>query len=352
MAGDTICRIGSMTKPIVAACAMTLIEDCPLAGSHGCAGLYRAARAGSSGCSDITNVKAAAQTLAERVEEQWRTESRHRLVHDPRPMPVRRRRTAHEALMSPPHLITTSPRSTGHAEKLSAVSTPLKFLITELGCQRMNTDNWLEDTRSSYDTVAFSYADQMREALGEYPYLRAALSLFAELVRTGGGGLVADVGCGPGHVTAHLQELGLDAFGIDLSPVMIDVARRDHPHLRFEVGSMTDLDLPDASVAALIAFWSLIHVPDDAVPTAFGHFKRVLRPGGTLLLGFHVGDESRLKTRGYGGHPMKVHVNRRQPTQVAGWLGDAGFTVEAQMLLNLDESAPEAVLFARVQAKT
>ncbi|MEV0613472.1 class I SAM-dependent methyltransferase [Nonomuraea sp. NPDC050404] len=213
----------------------------------------------------------------------------------------------------------------------------------------MNTDNWLENTRASYDTVAVSYADQMREALDEHPYLRATLALFAELVRTAGDGPVADVGCGPGHVTAYLQELGLDAFGIDLSPTMIEVARRDHPHLRFEVGSMTDLDLPDASVAGLLGFWSLIHVPDDAVPRAFGHFKRVLRPGGTLLLGFHVGDESRLKTRGYGGHPMKVHVHLRQPTQVAGWLRDAGFTVKAQMLLDLDGSAPGAVLFARVQ---
>lgn len=212
----------------------------------------------------------------------------------------------------------------------------------------MNHDNWLEDTRASYDTVAVSYADQIRDALDERPYLRATLALFAELVRGAGGGPVADVGCGPGHVTAHLHKPGLDAFGIDLSPTMIDVARRDHPHLRFEVGSMTDLDLPDASVAGLLGFWSLIHVPDDAVRTAFGQFKRVLRPGGTLVLGFHVGDETRLKTRGYGGHPMQVHVHLRRPEQVAGWLRDAGFTVQAHMLLDPDGSAPGAVLFARV----
>jgi SAM-dependent methyltransferase len=65
---------------------------------------------------------------------------------------------------------------------------------------------------------------------------------------------VSDAGCGPGHVTAHLRKLGLDAFGIDLSPAMIDVARREHPELRFEVGSMTDLELADASVAGLLAF--------------------------------------------------------------------------------------------------
>jgi len=214
----------------------------------------------------------------------------------------------------------------------------------------MNADGWLADTRTSYDTVAVSYADQLRDALAGEPYLRAALALFADMVHAVGGGPVADVGCGPGHVTAHLHELGVDAFGIDLSPVMIDVARRDHPHLRFEVGSMTDLDLADASVAGLLAFWSLIHVPDDAIPTVFGQFRRALRPGGPLLLGFHVGDGSRLKTQGYGGHPMKVHVHRRQPGQVAAWLRDAGFTVEAQMLLDLDKDVPGAVLFARSQS--
>ncbi|MER7009103.1 class I SAM-dependent methyltransferase [Dactylosporangium sp. NPDC000555] len=207
--------------------------------------------------------------------------------------------------------------------------------------------SWLADTRESYDTVADSYADVVREALAEEPYLRAILALFADLVRAGGGGPVADVGCGPGHVTAHLQQLGVDAFGIDLSPGMIDVARRDHPGLQFRVGSMTELDLADGSAAGLLAFWSLIHVPDDEVPVVFGQFHRVLRPSAPLLLGFHAGDGSRLKTEGYGGHPMRVHVHRRSPGRVADWLRGAGFTVEAEVLLDLDRSVPGAALFAR-----
>ncbi|MFI9244802.1 hypothetical protein ACIGXF_19930 [Streptomyces sp. NPDC053086] len=97
----------------------------------------------------------------------------------------------------------------------------------------------------------------------------------------------------------------------------------------------------------LLAFWSLIHVPDAAVPGVLGHFRRVLRPGGPLLLGFHVGEETRLKAEGYGGHPMNVHVHLRRPDRVASWLGTAGFTVEAQLMLDLDERVPGAVLFAR-----
>jgi ubiquinone/menaquinone biosynthesis C-methylase UbiE len=211
----------------------------------------------------------------------------------------------------------------------------------------MNAEGWLAETRVSYDAVADSYSDFTREALAAEAYLRAALALFADLVHAVGGGPVADVGCGPGHVTAHLHKLGVDVFGIDLSPAMIEVARREHPDLRFEVGSMTNLQLADASVIALLAFWSLIHIPDDEIPAVLGHFRRVLRPGGPLLLGFHVGDESRLKTEGYGGRPMKFYVHRRQPDRVAAWLRDAGFTVEAQVLLDPDEGVPGAIPFAR-----
>ncbi|MGK4585414.1 class I SAM-dependent DNA methyltransferase [Kitasatospora sp. HPMI-4] len=213
----------------------------------------------------------------------------------------------------------------------------------------MNTEGWVADTRTSYDTVALSYADQVRDLLDQTPYERAALTLFADFVETTGGGRVADVGCGTGRITAYLRELGVDTFGIDLSPAMIEVARREHPGIRFEVGSMTDLDLTDASMAGLVAWYSLIHVPDDEIGSVFAHFRRVLRPGGPLLLSFHVGDESRLKTQGYGGHPMKVYVHRRQPDRVAAWLNDAGFAVEAQMTLSSAESTLGAILFARRQ---
>lgn len=202
----------------------------------------------------------------------------------------------------------------------------------------MGVSGWLDDTRTSYDTVAVSYADLLRDALAGEPFQRGVLALFAELVRAqrsgsgSGSGLVADVGCGPGRITAHLQRIGLDAFGIDLSPAMIDVARRDHPGLRFEVGSMTRLGLADGCLTGLLAWFSLIHVPDDEVPTVLAEFHRVLRPGGVVLLGFHAGDGSQLKTEGYGGHPMHVYVYRRPPGRVAAWLDAAGFTVEAEMV--------------------
>ncbi|WP_186382863.1 class I SAM-dependent methyltransferase [Amycolatopsis rhizosphaerae] len=205
--------------------------------------------------------------------------------------------------------------------------------------------DWLSDTRLSYDTVASSYADLMRGALAGKPLLRGVLAMFAEAVLAGGGP-VADLGCGPGHLTAYLHDKGLDAFGIDLSPAMIEIARRDHPGLRFEVGSMTGLALPDRSAGGVVAFFSLIHLPDEEVPVALAQFHRVLRPGGVVLLGFHVGDEHRLKTEGYGGHPMKVWVHWRPVDRMAAWIRDTGLVVDAQVVLEPDAQVPAGILVA------
>lgn len=208
-------------------------------------------------------------------------------------------------------------------------------------------DSWLSDTRTSYDTDASGYAEKVLGLLDGSPYLRASLALFAELVRDAGGGPVADVGCGPGYVTRHLHDLGVDAFGIDLSPEMIAIARRDYPDLRFEVGTMTDLDLADDSVTGVLAFWSVIHVPDHSVPGVFGQFRRVLRPGGPLLVGFHVGDETRHTSEGYSGRLINVDSYRRRPDQVARWLREAGFTIEAELVMRPDEEVPGAIILAR-----
>lgn len=209
------------------------------------------------------------------------------------------------------------------------------------------SESWLSETRWSYDVDASGYAAKVRGLLDSSPYLRASLALFAELVDDAGGGPVVDVGCGPGYVTRHLRDLGVDAFGIDLSAEMVNLARRDYPDARFEVGTMTDLELDNASVAGVLAFWSVIHVPDEAVPGVFAEFRRVLRPGGPLLVGFHVGDGTSHTTEGYTGRTISVHSYRRRPATIERWLRDEGFTIEAEWVLRPEEDVPGAIVFAR-----
>lgn len=192
---------------------------------------------------------------------------------------------------------------------------------------------YLTLTRSAYDTVAVSYLQLQRDSLDTRPLDRAILAGFAELVLTDGGGAVADVGCGPGHVTAHLRSLGLDAFGVDLSPEMVALARAEHPGVRFEEGSMAALGLPDASLGGVVARYSIIHTPPQLRPAVLAELRRVLVPGGRLLLTFQVGDdEARHIDQAYG-HTVSCEAYRCSPERVSEQLRDAGFTVHATVIL-------------------
>lgn len=182
----------------------------------------------------------------------------------------------------------------------------------------------LSATRDSYDAVADEYAEMVASHLDGMPIDRALFTAFAELVRDNGNGQVADVGCGPGRLTILLSRLGLDAFGIDLSPGMVALARRTYPHLRFEEGSMLALDLRDCSLGGLLAYYSIIHIPWDQRPQVFAEFHRVLAPGGVLMLGFQVGDEQG-HTAEFFGKAVSVDWYRQQPGEVASLLREAGF---------------------------
>lgn len=102
-----------------------------------------------------------------------------------------------------------------------------------------------DETRAAYDGLVERYASMFADGLESQPFARNMIGTFAELVRGSGNPRAADVGCGPGHLTAMLHDLGLDAFGLDLSPAMVDHARRAHPALRFEEGRMEALPVED-----------------------------------------------------------------------------------------------------------
>lgn len=210
---------------------------------------------------------------------------------------------------------------------------------------------FLTKTRDSYDATAVEYADYARGDLEAMPLDRGLFAVFAELVRGGGNGSVLDIGCGPGRVTPVLRELGLDAFGIDLSPGMVELARRTYPGLRFEVGSMLELDLPDASLGGILSNYSIIHLPLECRPRAFAEFHRVLAPGGQLMLVFQVGDGFMHRDEVFG-KPIDLTWYRQDPDEVAELLRAAGFDVWSTTVRRPEphESTPRGYILAHKPA--
>jgi SAM-dependent methyltransferase len=217
---------------------------------------------------------------------------------------------------------------------------------------RFVEDPHIVATRAGYDAIAKRYAEAFGAALDDAPLDRGLLAGFAELVRRAHDDpQVLDVGSGPGEIAAHLQQLQLAVRGFDLSPSMVDIARRAHPGLTFDVGEMNALDVPDASVAAVVCWYSLIHIPSTTRPAAIKELRRVLRPGGYLLLAFQIG-EGTLHFDEAFGHQVNLDFHRLAPDDVAALLDAAGLTIVARLVRQPEphavvEQVPRGVLIAR-----
>lgn len=181
------------------------------------------------------------------------------------------------------------------------------------------------DVRESYDRVAEEYARRIAGELAHKPLDREILARFA--TDAAGRGVVADLGCGPGHVAAFLAERGVDVLGIDLSPGMVAQARALHPGLPFAVGDLTALEAEDGAWAGAVAYYALIHLPRDRVVPALREVRRALRPGAPFLAAFHAGDEVRSMDE-WWGHPVRLDFRFFGVGEMTGWLQEAGFAVE------------------------
>ncbi|KQU59106.1 methyltransferase [Rhodococcus sp. Leaf278] len=200
-------------------------------------------------------------------------------------------------------------------------------------------------TRTAYDTVAESYADLVRGELDGKHLELGLLAAFADRVR---GGEVLEVGCGSGRITEHLHGLGVNVAGIDLSSNMIDVARREFPHLRFRIESMESLSAADGSVAGIVAWYSIIHTPPAELPAIFAELNRAMAADGLLLLAFQSGDE-RVRLEHVYGHTVSYDAYRLDPDAIAQMVVDAEFEIEVRIHRAPvgNEPTPQAYLMAR-----
>ncbi len=181
------------------------------------------------------------------------------------------------------------------------------------------------DCQSSYDLVADEYVARIFDELKDKPLDRQLLDRFADCVCDVGP--ACDMGCGPGQIARYLHERGITMCGVDLSPAMIERARSLTPDVDFRQGNMLALDVPDESWAGIAAFYSLIHIARNELPRALGELRRVLKPGGLLLMAFHIGDET-LHLDEWWGHGVNVDFHFFQPDEMTAFLGDAGFEIE------------------------
>jgi ubiquinone/menaquinone biosynthesis C-methylase UbiE len=193
--------------------------------------------------------------------------------------------------------------------------------------------------RESYDRVAKRYAEEIAGELAGKPVDRALLRCVHELVQeleeVTGEASVADLGCGPGHIAAHLAAQGLPVIGIDISPAMIDVGTRRYPEVGFRVGSLTTLPATDGEFAAAVALYSIIHLRPEDRALAFAEMYRVIRGGGWLLVGFHASPPEGqqgdiMHADEWWGERVDLDFYYLDPAGIEAGLTAAGFTVMAR----------------------
>jgi SAM-dependent methyltransferase len=202
--------------------------------------------------------------------------------------------------------------------------------------------------RSCYDTVARDYADRFADELAHKPLDRDLLARFASEV--GGSGQVYDLGCGPGQTTAFLHAQGVDVHGLDLSEALLDEARRRHPGIAFEHGDMLALPCAGGTLAGVVAFYAIVHLAPAGLQRALAEMYRVLRPGGRLLLAFHVG-EGAIHVEEFLGRPIGLDFIFFPVKRVADELARVGFdhveVFEREPYPDMEYQSRRAYMFAQ-----
>lgn len=193
------------------------------------------------------------------------------------------------------------------------------------------------------DAVGDSYrvrAGEYIELLGSIDHTsaedRALIADWAAAVD----GPVLDVGCGPGHWTHLLHQAGADVVGIDPVADFVAHAARRYPEVSYRIGRAEALGVDDGTISAVLAWYSLIHLPPDDLGAALTACARALVSGGSLLIGFFEG-------------PVLVPFDHAVTTawfwpipELTRRLEDAGFTVTGIWSRHDDGARPHGAIAA------
>jgi SAM-dependent methyltransferase len=131
---------------------------------------------------------------------------------------------------------------------------------------------------------------------------------------------------------------------------MVGEARRLNPGIEFRQGNMLSLGVEDEVWGGIAAFYSIIHVPREDILRALRELRRALRPGGMLLLAFHVGQEI-IHLEEWWGANVSADFTFFLPDEMAGYLEAAAFEVEEvierEPYPEVEHPSRRAYMFAR-----
>jgi cyclopropane fatty-acyl-phospholipid synthase-like methyltransferase len=177
-----------------------------------------------------------------------------------------------------------------------------------------------EFVREGYDRIAEAYATQ-RDTFKSLPYLER----FAAMLPPGG--RVLDIGCGAGLPAArYLVEHGFGVTGIDISPRMVELARKNVPAGVFEVRDLLSLQHAEYAVAGIVALYSVFHVSRDEHESLFRVLRSYLREGGALLVTMGADEWEGTETDFHGTQMFWSHFGSGQNREL---VETAGFRIEA-----------------------
>lgn len=206
----------------------------------------------------------------------------------------------------------------------------------------------IQDTQASYDRVAVEYSERFKDEMDDKPFDRDCLDHLAREV--GELGPICDMGCGPGQIARYLHRQGVKALGVDLSANMVAEAQRLNPEIHFHQGDMLSLPDPDNSWGGIAAFYCIIHIPREQIVEALLEMKRVLKPGGTLLVTFHIGTEIKHLDE-WWEKSVNLDFAFYLPSEMENWLREAGFELKDTLIREpnpeVEVATQSAYLFAR-----
>ena len=209
----------------------------------------------------------------------------------------------------------------------------------------------IRDTQTSYDRVAVEYGERFKDEMDDKPFDRDCLDRLTREV--GDLGLICDMGCGPGQIARYLHRQGVQTIGVDLSTNMVAEAQRLNPDIHFHQGNMLSLPDPDNSWGGIAAFYCIIHIPRVQIVDALLEMKRVLKPGGILLVTFHVGTEVKHLDE-WWDKPVNLNFAFYLPSEMEGWLRAAEFELEETLIREpnpqVEVATQRAYLFAKKPA--